>query len=203
MHGGYPLFQSHLDLAHSYWKMLIKSGDIVIDATCGNGHDSVILAELALNTEEGAIHAFDIQAQALESTRQKIESHFPKEKAERIFYHQTCHSQLSQAIPQEHKAIKLVVYNLGYLPGGDKSKTTLLDTTLKSIEEAQKLIVPGGAISITCYPGHEEGKIEEEALLQLIAKLPPHTWSCCHHRWLNRKKSPSLILMQKSAKSHP
>jgi len=204
MNGGFPLFQSHIDLAHSYWKALVKKGDIAIDATCGNGHDTLTLANLALNkdADEGAVHAFDIQSAALEATKEKIDVNLPIETTNKVFYHKRCHSELSLAIPNSSSTVKLVVYNLGYLPGGNKSCTTLLETTLKSIEEAMEIIVPGGAISITCYPGHEEGKIEEEALAQLTAKLPPQKWSCCHHKWVNRNKAPSLVLIQKSIKSH-
>lgn len=203
MNGGFPLFQSHIDLAHSYWQALVKKGDTVIDATCGNGHDTLILANLALDENGGAIHAFDIQSKALETTKAKIDSTLPNEIARKVAYHKNCHSELSKATLGKKNEAKLVVYNLGYLPGGDKGKTTLLATTLKSVQEAQEIIVPGGAISITCYPGHDEGKVEEEALAQLIAKLSPYTWSCCHHKWINRSKAPSLILIQKSLKSHP
>jgi hypothetical protein len=89
------------------------------------------------------------------------------------------------------------VYNLGYLPGGDKQATTSSSTTLESLKAAAALIVAGGAISVTCYPGHPAGKVEEQAVLDYAASLPPAEWSCCHHRWTNRKEAPSLLLICK------
>ena len=68
--------------------------------------------------------------------------------------------------PEEIKSgtVRLIVYNLGYLPGSDKALTTKVETTLESINHAQRLIMEGGVISVTCYPGHPEGKKEEEEL---------------------------------------
>lgn len=91
----------------------------------------------------------------------------------------------------------LIVYNLGYLPGGDKTITTESSTTLESLQAAFPLIMPGGAISIACYPGHPSGKTEEENVMTFASSLDPQVWSCCHHRWLNRRNAPSLILIQR------
>jgi len=94
--------------------------------------------------------------------------------------------------------VRLITYNLGYLPGGgDKSLTTKVETTVESVRKALKLIQAGGAISITLYPGHSEGQREETQLLSFIKKLTPLEWNCCHHQWLNRNKSPSLLFIQK------
>jgi len=196
----FPIFQSHIDLAQSYWSKLVKSGDIVIDATCGNGHDTLLLARLALTADSGYLYGFDIQKEAIDSTRENLQSQLSLPLLERVFLHQRSHSNLVDALPSGCRP-KLIVYNLGYLPGGDKAMTTMLDTTLQSIQQAQALIANGGAISITCYPGHLEGLQEESALMEIVCQLPAATWSCCHHRWLNRKNAPSLLLIQKSLKA--
>ena len=78
--------------------------------------------------------------------------------------------------------------------------TTTADTTLKSIKKAQNFIQDGGLISITCYPGHTAGMEEEEEIIQYTSSLDPKTWSCCHHRWTNRRNAPSLLLIQKRMK---
>lgn len=184
----YPLFRSHLDLAQSYWERLVQPGAIVVDATCGNGHDTLFLARL----QPRILYSFDIQPEALESARKQID----KELLSSIQFIQGCHSQFPAQISPS--SVKLIVYNLGYLPGSDKTITTLTTTTLQSVSNALDLIVPGGAISITCYPGHEEGAREESALLALVEKLEKPLWSCCHHRWINRKLAPSLLLLQKA-----
>ncbi len=195
MYRQFPLFQSHLDLAHQYWETLVKKGDCVIDATCGNGHDSLFLAKLALCPKSGHLYALDKQKAAIESSKENLANHLDPRVYQRIAFAEGCHSTFPNEI-QPH-SVKLIVYNLGYLPGGDKSKTTKLDSSLVSIRNAQKLIANGGAISITCYPGHPEGKVEEDALLEYSQSLDPKQWSCCHHRWTNRKNAPSLLLIQK------
>ena len=67
----FSLFQSHIDLAHCLWKRLISPEDIVIDATCGNGHDALLLSTLA---HRGTIHLFDIQPQAIENSYQRLKN---------------------------------------------------------------------------------------------------------------------------------
>lgn len=191
----FPLFQSHLDLAHSYWSKIVQIGDVVIDATCGNGHDTFKLSQLALSPNKGIIYAFDIQEQAIESTRHYLASHLNADQMQRIVFLQCCHSSFPQEIFPG--SVKLIVYNLGYLPGGNKAKTTQSTTTLQSLRQAQELLQSGGLISITCYPGHKEGEKEQEEILEYAATLSPREWSCCHHRWLNRMNSPTLLLIQK------
>ena len=200
MFAKFPLFQSHIDLAHKYWQQLVLSGDVVIDATCGNGHDALVLAKLALTSSSGKLFAFDLQQAALDNSTKLLKENLTQDQNTRIELIQGCHSKFPEGILPE--TVKLIVYNLGYLPGGDKSKTTLVSTTLESIQQALKLLVPGGAISLTCYPGHHEGKIEEAAIIELMASLDAKLWSCCHHRWINRRQSPNLVIIQKGIPIH-
>ena len=93
---------------------------------------------------------------------------------------------------------KCIVYNLGYLPGADKSITTVHDTTIKSLKQALDCVVEGGAIFITCYPGHAAGKIETKAVQEFCKTLDPKIWNVCTHSWLNRNNHPELIVLQKA-----
>lgn len=196
----FALFQSHLDLAHTYWQQIVQPGDQVIDATCGNGQDTLVLCQLTLNKPNGLVYAIDIQSKAIELTRRYLSDNLPAHVLDRICYYQGCHSQFPSSIQTE--SISLITYNLGYLPGGDKNLTTQTATTLQSLKQALELVKAGGAVSITCYPGHTEGSIEQNAILEFASTLAPNEWSCCHHRWLNRKKSPSLLLLQKKTIHH-
>lgn len=191
----FPLFQSHLDLAHSYWERIVRKGDSVIDATCGNGHDTLKLAQQALTENEGRLWGLDIQEQAIINTAALLKKSLPPEAAKRATLLQSSHEQFPKDI--ERGSVKLIVYNLGYLPGGDKSLTTSAKGTLASLREAQEIIAPGGAISITCYPGHPEGAREEELLIEHISTWAPQVWNCTFHRWLNRRQAPSLLFLQK------
>lgn len=185
-------FRPHLQLAHSYWQQHLSLGDNAVDATCGNGHDTLKLCKLALNDTSGHIYAFDIQDSALEATTLRLKETLSPHLVKRVTLINRCHSDLT--LPTE-EPIKLIVYNLGYLPGADKEQVTRVQTTLLSVRSATDLLAPGGLLSITCYPGHPEGALEEEALLEFAAKLPRETWHCCHHRWINRERSPSLLII--------
>ena len=182
---------SHIHIAHMFWQYFVKPGDIVIDATAGNGHDSHFLASLALNDPEGRLIAFDVQKSAIENTKERLKD-FPESQ---IALYQQCHSNMLDVCAPN--SVKLVAFNLGYLPGGDKSLTTHLATTLAAIQASLNLVVQGGLISITCYPGHDEGLVEEEAIVAFCQTLGPQQWSISSHKFLNRHRHPHLLLIQR------
>lgn len=186
----FPLFQTPVDLAHSYWEKLLQPKDWVIDATCGNGKDALKLAQIV---SEGGVIALDIQKIALETTEALLETHLNSKNYYLFLQDHKDFPEIALATP-----IRLVVYNFGYLPGGDKTLTTLVSSTLISLEKALCLIIPGGAISLVCYPGHPEGLREQEALLAFVKELDPSKWSVCIHFWNNRVHSPSFIFIQKA-----
>lgn len=193
------LFQSYLDFAHLFWKQLLQEGDQVIDATCGNGHDTLAVAKMFLTSTSGKIYALDIQEAAIKSTQERLEKELTAEVYQRIQLIQKSHAIFPSWMAP--KSIKLIIYNLGYLPGGNKQITTLSETTINSLKHALELLMPGGAISMTCYPGHLEGAREEKLVSNFVETLDPKNWNCCHHRWLNRQQSASLFLIQKKIES--
>ena len=188
-----PLFHSPITLSHHYWDLLLSSGDVVIDATCGNGKDTLFLAQKVL--PQGFVVGLDVQTQAIENTLALLQNNLPQELLTQVHLFQQSHDNFPDIAYQ--KKISLIVYNLGYLPGGDKRLTTACSSTVKSIQKALDLVSPGGAISITCYPGHEEGAKEEILLKGIFSTLPQDAWNVCHHTWVNREKAPSLFLLQK------
>ncbi|MDX8430554.1 MAG: class I SAM-dependent methyltransferase [Candidatus Algichlamydia australiensis] len=179
------LFRSHIDLAHDFWKKVLQPGDIAIDATCGNGNDSLFLAQLIAPT--GQLHCIDLQKEAIENTRSKLKFFLSNTH----FYHGS-HIVLPPVSP------KIIVYNLGYLPGSDKSVTTMTASTLASIENALQIIRPGGLISITCYPGHSEGAVEEKSISNFVSSISKNKYTSTSIEWKNRLKSPSLIFIQRT-----
>ena len=153
----------HLFLAHAYWKEHLQPGDIAIDATCGNGHDTLMLAQILLPDPASLLFALDLQQNAIDQTFSLLKRSIPLSHFTRVSLEQRCHcaiDRLPLPIPP-----RLIVYNLGYLPGGDKTITTQTATTLQSLQKAIHLLAPGGAISVTCYPGHPEGEKEEKAII--------------------------------------
>lgn len=179
----------HLLAASMLWQSLVKPEDHVIDATCGNGHDTLQLAKFV---PRGLVWAFDIQDAAIRTTGKRLAE---AKLLDRVHLRQISHEKFPQEIPLA--SIRLIVYNLGYLPGGDKLKTTQVATTLASLHKALSLLMPGGAVSITLYPGHEEGGKEKEALLEFSENLASDFWTSCHLQWTNRLKAPSLLLIWK------
>jgi len=162
---------NHLQLAHFYWKQTLTSGDVVVDATCGNGHDTLYLAQLDMK-----VIAYDIQPRAIDATKGKVPN---------AQFRLQSHATFTET------QAALIVYNLGYLPGGDKSLTTRCETTLQSVQNALQIATK--AISITCYPGHLEGAEEEALLIEFFQTLDPKKWRICYHQWLNQTRSPSLL----------
>lgn len=173
-----------LQLGHSLWKNHLKEGDRAIDATCGNGFDTLFLASLNLSH----LYVFDIQKEALLATQKRVDA------SKNISYHLGCHSLFDEV----DSPVDLIVYNLGYLPGGDKSLTTQVATTLQSVEKGLSLLTEGGLMSLTLYPGHPEGKREKEAILALTSTFSPKKFRVSHHCLLNLSTAPSLLLIKKT-----
>ncbi len=187
----FPLFRTQHDLALQYWTQLLKPGDWVVDATCGNGKDTLKLAKLILPS--GKLWAIDLQEEAIAATRDLLYKEFGIPPNIQLI--KGSHENFPSEIGPESTA--LIVYNLGYLPKGDKSFTTMASSTLTSLKKGADLIRPGGAICITCYPGHQEGKSEETAILEWARTLPPWFWNVTYQRWENRNEAPSMILIQR------
>ena len=177
----------HLGLAKNYWKSHLQPDDFVIDMTCGAGHDTQFLSNLL---SEGIVYSLDIQEVALEKAKQLL-----GDSSQVRFLHQSHSEPISLPLPI---APRLIVYNLGYLPGGDKSITTESESTLVSLNMASQLLNATGALSITCYPGHEEGLSEEQAVIAWARNLKPTEWRVCLHQWINRPRAPSFLWITKT-----
>ena len=180
----------HLQIAHDYWKKLLISTDNVIDATCGNGKDSLFLANLV---KKGRLFCYDIQKESIDKT-----TSFLKENSinlEKVTFFNDSHETFSK-IPHLSK-IKLIIYNLGYLPGGDKTITTKKKSTLSSIKEALELIIPLGAISISIYSGHKEGAVEKTAIFKLLEALDKKKFIIATHQWETKNNAPCLVWITK------
>ncbi len=157
MHNSRPLTEQ----AHRYLARYLQSGDWALDATAGNGHDTLFLAEQV--GPNGHVWAFDIQAVALESTAQRLRAAGLEERVTLI---QASHARMLAILPQVVIGrIKAIQFNLGYRPGGDKRLITRPETTLPALTAACRLLHPEGLISLLVYPGHPGGAKEYQAIL--------------------------------------
>ncbi|MEM9026566.1 MAG: class I SAM-dependent methyltransferase [Verrucomicrobiota bacterium] len=155
---------------HAALSKRLRPGDLAIDATMGNGHDTLHLSKLT--APNGKVWAFDIQKAALEKTRERLK------QANEVNVSLICanHNDLEKHLPRDAVGIiKAVVFNLGYLPGQDKSITTHASTTLAAIHSAIRVIAPGGVIEILCYTGHYQGLEEWQMLESWISKNLPES----------------------------
>lgn len=178
------------ELAMHMVRPYIGAGDTVIDATCGNGHDTLALAKMG----PAKLYAFDVQEEAIRSTMKLLEAHGYGNRIEdgRITLLQMGHEELADHIKEP---VKVIVFNLGYLPGGDKEITTRAETTLTAVEGAMKLLCPDGLICITMYSGHTEGRREKDALLSFAGRLDAGRWHTAYVSMPNQKHDPPEILL--------
>lgn len=183
-------------MAHFFWKHTLQEGDTAIDATCGRGKDSLELARLVQKNgsqKSGFLIGFDIQKSAIDETRHRLSQNEIDMSKVRLF--QEGHENLwqrSQEEPEMFQNVKLVSFNLGYMPGGDKEITTKVGTTLKAAEASSKLLVPGGVISIVQYP-HEEGVEEAHQLKLWYKSLPPQDWMVTN--MMEGEGQPSIVFV--------
>jgi len=141
----------------------LKAGDLAVDATCGNGWDTQALAETV--GPGGHVLAMDIQAEAIDATRERLHTHHYLERVSLI---QESHVRLADQLTSKAQAI---MFNLGYLPGGDPSITTHCEDTLQAIQTALTCLSKDGLLSIVVYPGHDEGAKEAHAVDAWVAEL--------------------------------
>lgn len=172
----------------------ISEGDIVIDATAGNGRDTLALAKMAGSS--GKVYAFDIQETAIKKTRNLLEKEGLLKRCELI---QASHLRIKELIPEGAKGkVAAVVFNLGYLPGGGKDITTQTETTLPAVVKALDLIRPGGIIAVTMYSGHPKGAEEKAALLRFAGQLRQREYHAAYISFINqRNQPPELLLISK------
>ena len=168
----------------------VQSGDTVVDATMGNGHDTLFLAEQA--GAEGHVYAFDIQESAVESTRKLLEEHG---MSDRVTLLCRSHDEMAEAVPA---GLAAAVFNLGWLPGGDHRITTRCASTGKAVLSALELLKPGGIVTVCAYPGHEEGNRELEMLTGLLSGLSNRTYNVLRQTFLNAGPgAPECFIIQK------
>ena len=171
-----------LEMAHDFLAQVITQEDIVVDATMGNGHDTLFLAKLAKQ-----VYAFDIQEQALEKTSQRLQE-AGLTNAELIL-------QGHETVDQFVTEVKAAIFNLGYLPSADKSIITQPQTTLEALDKLCHMLVKGGRIAIMIYYGHEGGDIERDAVMDFVSHLPQEEYTAAIYRTLNQINNPPFLVM--------
>ncbi|PFG79849.1 SAM-dependent methyltransferase [Lactococcus lactis] len=187
-----------LEMAHWMLKDIIKTNDVVVDATMGNGYDTQFLAELGAN-----VYAFDVQEEALNTTEKRLDeagiknqifeknlSNLLTEPSVNLVL--SGHEKLSEYVKEP---IKAAIFNLGYLPKTDKSVVTKADTTLTALDALTNQLVVGGRIAIMIYYGHEGGMEEKDAVIKWTSSLPQKDWEVTSYAPLNQIHTPPILVL--------
>lgn len=177
--------------AHREVERVVQAGDITIDATAGNGHDTVFLAKLV--GELGKVHAYDVQEAAIASTRARCVAQGVEE---RVLLHHESHVALWNHC--EAETVAAVMFNLGYLPGADHEVITTSEETLQALQAAGMAIKGGGCLCVVCYPGHAGGDEEAALVEEWMNGLCLQGWDVAKYaRSGTLRPAPFLILGKK------
>lgn len=183
------MIQGILQYAHHLLKETISTGETVIDATCGNGHDTLFLSTLV--GKSGHVLAFDVQNQAINNTTELLTQHNQKN----ITYIHDSHAHASYYMKKlSCETVGGAIFNLGYLPNSDKSITTKGDSTIQAVESILLKLKRHGLIVMVVYHGHEGGQSEKNSLLEYVQQLDQKQYHVLQYGFINQKNSPPFIL---------
>lgn len=181
-----PMLANIIPFAHSLLAAHIRPGDTVVDATAGQGRDTLFLAQCV--GAAGRVFAFDIQAEALAATGDRLRAAGLEGRA--VLLH-AGHETLAEHIATPLAA---VAFNCGYLPGGDKSRSTRADATVAAMRQALALLRREGVLVAVLYPGHAAGQEEADAVCAWAQALPQQQYAVLRYAFINRANRPPFVL---------
>lgn len=179
------------DWCRHFMELQIKPGDLCIDATAGNGHDTLFLSQLTGSA--GRVLAFDIQQTALDSTKMRLKKHGAPENVTLLL---DSHSHMKNYT--QPNTVSCIVFNFGYLPSGDHTIATRSDTSIPAVSQGLDLLKKDGLMSLCIYSGGDSGFEERDALLEYLKTLDPKKYLVILSCYYNRPNHPPIpILIRK------
>lgn len=175
-----------VEMAQILIAAVVEPGDFVVDATCGNGKDTVFLAKLV--GERGKVLAVDVQPVAIHRTRCLLEK---EGLCSRVVLVRDDHSSIQRHL---REPVKAAMFNLGYLPGGDKRMVTRPETTIAAIRDVLSALAPGGLVTVVVYTGHPGGAEELEQVLNYVRDLPQREFSVIQSCYINQVNHPPQLI---------
>lgn len=170
----------------------IQPGDTVVDATAGNGHDTLFLAQLV--GDDGQVYAFDVQKEAVDATLLRL---LDEGLEHRALVLKDGHEHVAKYVT---KPVSAAVFNLGYLPGSDHKIITQPNTTVTAIESLLQLLTINGIIVLVIYHGHEGGKDERDAVIDYVSQLPQKYVHVLKYQFLNQQNDPPFVIALQKVK---
>jgi predicted methyltransferase len=180
------ILKNSLSISHELVSKVVQPGDIVVDATMGNGNDTLFLANLV--GDLGKVYAFDVQQLALDNTKKRLTDAGLIERAELIL---EGHQNIGLYAPQ---GIKAVMFNLGYLPKGDHNIGTKAETTIAAIESSLRLLCKEGIVMLVIYYGGDSGFDEKNAVMEYFKTLDCKKYSVLVHDFVNQVNCPPIAV---------
>jgi predicted methyltransferase len=166
----------------------VREGDLCIDATMGNGNDTLLLSRLC--GLSGHVLAFDIQEMALENTRKLLEREAAPDNVTLLL--ESHANMMDYAKPG---TVSCIVFNFGYLPGGDHALATTESTSIPALEQALLLLKKGGILSLCIYSGGDSGFAERDAILSWLKSRNPHDYLVIKSDYYNRPNNPPIPVL--------
>lgn len=182
------MLKTALRYSHDLLAEIITEGDVVVDGTVGNGHDTLFLAELVGAT--GYVYGYDIQAQGLVNTQEKLTA---ANLTARVTLFNQGHETIEQTIPVE-TPIKAGIFNLGYLPKSNKKIITTSPTTIQALQALLTRLVPCGRIIVVVYYGHDGGLAEKEGVLAFVESIPQEDFNVLSYQFINQRNTPPILI---------
>jgi len=181
----YKYLNNVINIGKEVLKNKVAKGNIVIDATVGNGNDTILLAELV--GEEGKVYGFDIQKEAINITKLKL---IEKDLIERVYLINDGHENIDKYINEK---VDLIIFNLGYLPGGNHEIVTKEETTISALEKSLNLLKENGLLLVTTYLGHNEGKKEDTRIKLYFSSLDQKKFNVLKFEFINQINYPPVL----------
>lgn len=166
----------------------VQEGDFCIDATMGNGCDTLLLSGLCGNT--GKVLAFDIQETALAHTRERLLRAQAPDNVTLLL-----DSHVNMDCYAREETVSCIVFNFGYLPGGDHSLATRGETSIAALEKALLLLKKGGMLSLCIYSGGDSGFEERDMLLDWLKALDYRKYLVIRSDYCNRPNHPPIPVL--------
>lgn len=174
--------------SHHILSGLIPEGGICIDATAGTGQDTVYLARAV--GENGKVIAFDIQEEALRQTDARLQKEGLKGRVHLVL---DSHVHMDRYGAEEE--VDAILFNFGYLPGGDHRICTKADTSVRAVDTGLRLLRKGGVMGLCIYSGGDTGFEEKEALLSFLARLDSKKYLVIRCDFYNRGNHPPIPVL--------
>lgn len=181
--------KSALEFSHQLLSETVNAGDTVVDCTMGNGHDTLFLTQLV--GQNGNVYSFDIQKQAVENTKALLQQNHAMTK--NVYLYNISHAKVDEILPYE-TTISGAIFNLGYLPGGDKTIVTYPETTIAAIKGCLNHLGHNGVIVIVAYYGHPGGEREKNTVLEFGSHLDQKRYSVLKYSFLNQEHFPPILM---------